>query len=716
MKARSAHARASWIVALGLFLSPATPAAANDFSFQETLRQVPGFQASGKGPFAIADFDGDAKPDIVIPARSATALLEVMGRTQSGIGAKQVLILEDVSLARVIAHSVHGQPHLFTFSTDGTVREFAGWPLQQLRAVQLENTEIWAAAIGDLDADGNDEIVIASNGPNRAFLEALDLESLTPRWILPNVSAPDILLAQLDADPALEIVVGYTPGLVIDGATRAIDWSYEDGFGASLASGRFQDGASGQFVSVRGWNLFAVFQSAPYSPLWDVSRPTNIDVVTAADLDHDGYDEIIEGDGQWGELNIYDGRTRQIRRNLPNPGYGFNAIAALNLDGGYPNSIAYTSGTTFPPTGPLFTIVDASTGSPLWSIDNDRPGPFLAVALGDVDRNGSTRFLYSSVSQDSCQITTQVDSSTGMQEWTSPPTSFDTSQPYCLLPQALRIVDRPGASPEIILAGTATYSGRILAIDGASHALLWQAGPISNRSVNDIAHLDIDHDGTNEIVACTTELNTSGGGVRLLVLSSMNGTRLWESVALGSSGACRGVMAGHFDDTSGQLLAAVLPDSIRAFDAQTHLLAWSLPVEADGATLIDNGVDGHEFAVFSGSRIDFYDGATRALLRHFDFSASLTAITAVREIGEGIHTLLVSADGRLMTIDGESGAILASSDFLGVGLGSNNQLATKELGAGRVLIGAGSQAGAFVQIATLQEAVFANGFESTSAL
>lgn len=718
MKGSSARFRASWIVATALFPLLVTSARANDQSFQEVLRQIPGFRTAGAGRFAIADFDGDAKTDIVIPAQNATALLEVVGRTRTGIGAKQIVILEDVSLARVIAHAIDGQPHLFTFSTDGTVREFAGWPLRQLRATRLENTMIWAAAIGDVDADGNDEVVIASDGPGGSFLEALDLTSLNRRWALPNVSAPDILLTQLDADPALEIVVGYTPGLVIDGATRAIDWSYVDGFGPSLASGHFQDGGGGQFVTTRNWNLFAVFQSAPYSPLWDVSRPTDIDVVTTADLDDDGYDEILEGDGQWGDLNVYDGRTRQIRLSLPNSGHGFNAIAALNLDGGYPNSIAYSPKGVFPPSSPLFTIVDASSGNPIWSIDNSRPGPFLAATLGDVDSDGSIDFLYSSVTQDSCQITTQVDSWTGALEWMSPPPSLGSTDPYCLLPQALHVVDRPGASPQIVLAGTAVYDGRILAIDGASHALLWQVGPMQNRFINDIIRLDVDHDGTDEIVACTTGTSSGMDGIRLLVFSSASGAQLWESVALGSFGACRGVMAGRFDNSSAQLIAAVLPDSIRAFDAQTHLLAWSLPLPAgaDGATLINAGVDGREFAVFSGSRLDFYDSATRSPLRHFDFSASLTAITAMREMGESIHTLLVSADGRLLTIDGETGAILASSDFLGSGLGANNQLATKELGDGRVLIGASSQAGAFVQIATLRDAIFTDGFQSTSAL
>jgi hypothetical protein len=171
--------------------------------------------------------------------------------------------------------------------------------------------------------------------------------------------------------------------------------------------------------------------------------------------------------------------------------------------------------------------------------------------------------------------------------------------------------------------------------------------------------------------------------------------------------ACRGVMAGHFDQGTQQLIVAVLPDSLRAFDAQSHLLVWTLPVSADGATLLDQGVGGREMAVFQGSHISFYDAATRALLRGFDFDAP---VTAVREIHD-IHSLLIAANGRLLIVDGASGAVLASSDFLGNGLGAANQLAISPMSDSAYLVGAGSDVGVFRFNVTLSEAIFANGFD-----
>ena len=56
-------------------------------------------------------------------------------------------------------------------------------------------------------------------------------------------------------------------------------------------------------------------------------------------------------------------------------------------------------------------------------------------------------------------------------------------------------------------------------------------------------------------------------------------------------------------------------------------------------------------------------------------------------------------------------SVLASSAFLGNGLGAGNQLALKDVGGGEFLIGAGSQVGVFRYVATLTDAIFADGFD-----
>lgn len=687
-------------------------------ALHEIGRSVPGFESAGSGRFAVADFDGDGAEDIVLPATNGTALFQVIGQKSGTIQVKQTVLLEDEAFVRVMRHDADGAPHLLTLATNGTLREFSGWPLKQIRQLDL-GVEIGpsygsSAAIGDIDADGDDELVVTSDGwvLQQQMLKAYDLETGQLEWSSPNQYGRDLILQQLDGDAALEIVVAGTPGYIIDGATKANDWSYQDGFGVQLAGGHFQQG-SRQFVAARDSNLFTVFQSGPYSPLWDAYTFWDIHALATADLDGDGLDEIILG-GQSPEIDVYDVRTQQVRLFIANEGSGLNAIASADIVGDGIPMVAFSPRQTWRDEG-WFHLVDANSGATLWKIGSAEPGPYTPVALGDTDRDGAIEFLYGAQGNSYTQsIVSQVDVMTGSLEWVSPPSDGGTDPTYDMIPQSLQVARRAGGAPKIIVAGNQSY-GKILAIDGISHDVSWQSGindgdPIQHKKLADIAIFDIDADGNDEVIACTIAAypNTMSG-VRLFVLSSADGSVLWQSVAMGVSyESCKGVMAGVFDDSSRPLLAAVLPTSIRAFDAQTHLLAWTLPVAAEGATLLESGPSGREFAVFSETQLSIYDGATRTLLRQFDLGAP---ISAVREITGDAKRLLVAAGGRLRLIDGISGSPLASSDFLGNELGGGNQLAAKDLGGGTWLIGAGSRAGVFRYLVQLTDAIFASGFE-----
>src|SRR5690606_7415364 len=127
-------------------------------------------------------------------------------------------------------------------------------------------------------------------------LRAHDLATGALAWQLAQVEANEILLAQMDGDPALEIIVSAVKqgGLVLDGATQAVDWSYKDGFGYHVVSGQFQPGGGAQFVGA-GDNRFTLFQSAPWSPLWDEVGFLAY-ALGAADIEGDGIDELLIGE------------------------------------------------------------------------------------------------------------------------------------------------------------------------------------------------------------------------------------------------------------------------------------------------------------------------------------------------------------------------------------------------------------------------------------
>lgn len=689
---------------------------AKALSLEELGRHVPGFYEIGVGGFGVADFDGDGRMDLAIPgSNGGSSVLEVFGATDAGLAVKQIAIVPDVPLVRLLVSHASGEPHPVTIAADGTVREFGGWPLTELRHFSLGTTDFRAAAIGDIDADGREELVISAGLPPGPMLRVYDFATATLRWVLTDTGGDDILLEQLDGDPALEIVLANTPGTIIDGATHAVDWTWDDGFGLFLAHGKFAAESGASFVAARNWDLFTVFQSAPYAPVWN-ARVFDIESIAAADLDGDSVDEIIEGDGQWGTINIYSSQTHTVTLSVPKSGWGVRSIATIDFERNGAPSIAYGAVQAVKPNEALMGIFDAATGATEWQLDATEPGPYAPVALGDLDDDGATDFVFASEGNGYSQgILTELDASSGEQRWQSPAQYTNANAAYYMDPAALRVL--PGANGgagSLIVAGTSLYSGRILKVDGATHDVLFQigefaSGPMADRYIADIAVGDFDGDGTPEIAACTYAASTAENGARLQVFSSADGSSSWESETMGSGfDRCNGVMAGRFDAASNPVVVAVLPWELRAYDATSHALAWTLPVEADGATPIEHGVAGPEIAVFSVERLTFYDAATRAELRHFDFD---DAVNAVREV-QGVAALAVTVGGRLLLVDGHDGAVLASGDFLGDGLGHRNQLAVAPAGGGAYFIAVGSNVGAFRFRLAFPDAVFANGFDS----
>ena len=673
---------------------PPAAAAPTAPSLQELGRLSLGFAPATTGPYAIADFDHDGIDDIVLAGNAGPdTLLQVYGRRSGTYVSKQMLVVPGYQVARVLAHAEGGAQHLYAITQQGTVQDFTGWPLHLSRSFDL-GVEVGSAAIGDIDHDGHDELVVG--GGFFAGVWAFDLASGAQRWSEPAVQAQDLLLLQLDADPALEIVCAGTPGIILDGATHATDWTYKDGFGNYLAA--YHAGATPQFVVAHAWDTIAVFQGGPYSPLWDVGV-FNVGAVAAYDFDGDGKDELIEGDAQWGSVNLYDGQTHAIALSIPHDSYSSSAVAAVDLEGDGVKDIAY-SPTDASYGGDLaFALYDATDGSTKWDFVHGPSAPYGGASVAATGPGGALRFLFGATLDIYSDGTAwaQIDGTSGASLWQS--ALDDPTLPT--LPTASISVADIGAGSGFIVAGEHFPGSSVVAMDDATHTVRWQIDgasghPLEGRSVVAMAAVPRASGAPDTGLMCTDE-----GGSRLFMFGLADGHIAWQSVLM--NGHCRNVMAGDFGGGT-RLVVAVLEQALRAYDANTHLLAWSLPVDADGASLLD-GVSGREFAVFKGAQLTFYNAATRAVLRQFDLGQPIQAVQQL----DNIHTLAVSAGGRLLIVDGADGQVKASSDFLGSDLAAHNQLTTKATN-GQWFVGAVSSAGAFRYRIAIDQ-LFANGFD-----
>ncbi|MFQ5838591.1 MAG: PQQ-binding-like beta-propeller repeat protein [Thermoplasmata archaeon] len=144
----------------------------------------------------------------------------------------------------------------------------------------------FSPAIGDVDGDGKGEAVLLSTSGNLSVLDGSDGGELWTSTIEQPTSSP--ILLNLEGDEVLDIIVG------IEGAVQAIR------------------GSNGE-------------------KLWDISYGAGVSYVAAADLDGDGWDEILGVAG--GTLFAIDERPPDIlfMALLVGAGVGSSAMVAILL-------------------------------------------------------------------------------------------------------------------------------------------------------------------------------------------------------------------------------------------------------------------------------------------------------------------------------------------------------------------------------------------------
>ncbi|MEO7935672.1 MAG: PQQ-binding-like beta-propeller repeat protein [Dokdonella sp.] len=701
------------LLATGLLLIGSShDAAAESLSKVSTI--IPGYLTSNvTTDMPTADFDGDGHDDIVVlGSYNNSDTIQIVGvEPGQGWKIKQAIVPEPGNYSGYSPNlatwnDVDGAHLLYT--RDNTVSEYAGWPLVLVRTLQLSDIyNLTDAVVADTDQNGVFELIVASNDWGHA-LRAYSLTTGTQLWQVSDLTAynSELMIAQLDADPALEIVFGGNPGTIIDGATHAIEWQYKDGLGPLLASGRF-GGSTPRFASLS--DRIIMFQSQPWSPLWDFTG-INAQSAAVADVDGDLVDELIFYSWNYPyAVRVVDVQSQTVRSTFEES--SAQQIAAGDFDGDSAIEIAIGRSTDYYDTQRKnFRVINASSGVEEFAIPAQAPGAY--VVGGFIADGGNVDLVYGSSSGTRfAGSIARIDSSNGTVRWKTPAPDPNLDLNVIL---SLEIAPLAGqAEPVVLAAGTYNYnSGQIVALRSSDGGVQWRIN--SNNSalpanvvIYSVAAVDLDSDTMNDaILACTSES-------RLRLFSAADRSQIWSSVYM--SGQCRGAL--QLVSNGSKQIVAVLSNAVRAYDAQTHLLSWSLPSPNDllGAIYIAQGVAGPELALFDSSGISFYDLDTRSLLRDVRLPDLYPIEAVAQPPGASINDLVVASNGKFNTVDGISGAVSASSDNLGSNLGQGNALATYSEVGGTVLIGAGSDvAVSTYRLSGLGDKIFNDGFESAT--
>src|SRR5690606_7388140 len=167
-------------------------------------------------------------------------------------GIRGALLLPFDPLAPLVCFEVAGDNDHLLIAENFTsrVHEAAGSPLTLSRQISLHLAggepfygEHAIQAVKDIDGDGDLEIIgtRAWQGPYVA-----DYASGEVTWEGSSLGiyASGVRVQQLDGDPALELILeASSPGLILDGATLAVQKSFMDGFNGPTFVGNFDANA-----------------------------------------------------------------------------------------------------------------------------------------------------------------------------------------------------------------------------------------------------------------------------------------------------------------------------------------------------------------------------------------------------------------------------------------------------------------------------------------
>lgn len=671
----------------------------------------PGFLGAGHAGIVIGDFDGNGKLEAAVTGYTrgygGSQLLAMLSADDEGrLGVRTISTLP-VSLTGplVPAPREGGADRLAAVAGEDEASQIlilGGVPLRILRTIEAPLIQR-VTAIADVDADGRLEVVAMTGAGywSESYPVVLDYETGAVKWMGEQAVA-DIGIAQLDGDPALELILATKPGRIIDGATHAVEWTYPSGFGSTILVGRFGTDDKMGFATTSRWSGYVqVFQSLPYSPISEFDTG-EVAVAATVRLEPGGRDRIAIGNGQWGDVAVYDPRSGAALLRIANPEHGVSALAVGDIDGDGRAELVYGAGLTSSGTD-LLRAVDLGTLTDDYA-QNDEIGPHSALARGDLEGGGGDQVAYLTFSSNSGYDGSNLyvlDAVTGkrLRSRANVLDSWGRELPRIAIAQL-----DGDAQHEIIVAGGYLYSGVVAVLDGVSLEDQWRVGGygsvFDSATIRALATIDVNGDGTPDVVVATS-------AARVTVLDGRDGALLWQSVTLNGS-TPPSLMTFRSADGSPHV-AVARGAALYVFNLASHLLTASTKTAA--------GVVGlWQWGDAAGCRLAALDEAAVLTVHRCDTltveARHLLPVGSVffRPLDANGHRFMAASGSYLYEV-APDGTVTPMAGPLGNALGAENQGVVRALPGGQhfdVTIGSDYLV---TRVRVGLDAMFANGFD-----
>jgi outer membrane protein assembly factor BamB len=555
--------------------------------------------APGSKGILVTDLDGDGQNEVLTAHSQLLIALRATGQYRfSQIWAIPMGVSWGVADIMDM-----GSNQVWVAYQDGLVLVYRPYTYSPLALAKLNlpsGATLRQALVTDIVGDAKQELLVwTSNGE----LIAYNIPQFSQVWRYQlsetgdEFYTPSILVAQVDDDPAQEIIV--SSGYVIDPLLRTEQWRYNDGFGTVIRAGDVDGDGRQEIVGMSDWSYITAFDADVQSPKWQITTADN-DTIELADVVGDALPEILLGEGQWGSIQVYDAVTQNLLWSVNNPEHGVSGIGVGDADNDGELDLIWGAGWTS--TGPDHLYLTPISRRNYTFAFPDYDGPYSAVALPmDEDDtlelvvftastnsgydNGTYFVLDSASGVEQLELTLGIDRAPFSQRWAVLPANVD-GDPY----------------QELILGvGDDLY---MLDHNGSRLVKRSFSEPYEPDWVG-----DVDGDGQLELVS------HSSSRINIHQLDTL--ALEWQSINLRAGVA--NVAVGDVDGDGHVEIVFHGPNSyLQAYDGQTRLLKWQMPsTQRASAVAIGNAdrAGNLEIATIEEGRIVFYDGVTRRLIR-----------------------------------------------------------------------------------------------------
>lgn len=406
----------------------------------------------------------------------------------------------------------------------------------------------------DLNQDGQNEFL--AMGPDGLRMYRSDGQQFAN---FNQMDGVQILIDQLDLDPGIEIVS--TTGHVLDYQSRLIQCELPAGFGSALAAADADNDGIKELLYLKVDETVWIYDvdTCRKKRSMDFDR---IQFMMTADTNADGVEELILGFMGYREgIASIDFRTGYRNWEIIDERSGAHSITFHDADRDGRDEILWGSGSSI--EGESLMVGNYRTGQVEW-ISPDPEGPFLGPLRGDLDGDGvdeivtvseGSRYLYGGaliIALEQHSFLSMISEETLHGREAESMDLFD--------------YDNDG-DMEVFVGGRDSLQVYDLVV-GTGFQLVLDIHPAQSTGFRQLSVVDVDQDGTTEILAIGLESSST----TLRSYDMVTGAEEWRSSSVGSASLA---MAVEDFDGDGTLEVATLSwqTGLNLFDASGNFLA-----------------------------------------------------------------------------------------------------------------------------------------------